>query len=500
MANPFYIDGLVLALTAALPAGSTTVPLPPGTLAAFPALGLTTTFAGGNYIPMTLAPAASELTRETVRITAPVTSDSSGATITATVGSWAFGDKFNNRLASADANILVKAAARGNRRNAFITHNVPSGGAGSLLSAAYPKTKLALAAVLAGTASMKVGLLSDSTLLGVGAGNVSTTGNRAIGPVVSFTAALSTSDIPATANGFFGDGNFYVTTGGASAGGTGSTGYQLYDPRLTLASGWNEDTQQTVGGATFTNLTNSNTLTFSDAAWVPTDTFVLRYRIGSQYVPFTISRTGWTTVTVTPALTPDSFATIVMTGPASVAPIIIGRVGTTGWVGVMSGEVYDSTKSGVRVYGLAWSGGRISNYIGNSNLYSPLPALLDLKLDTLILQLGVNEWGNAVDVPTFQANVDSFVLANINNGTEVVLGTGYPSAVSVAAYAVQLPYITAIYAVAAKYGLVVNDVWRKVGSQERGMAYSLYFDTLHPRNPLYQNAMEGWANVLMSLA
>lgn len=378
--------------------------------------------------------------------------------------------------------------------------NVPVSGAGSYVAASYPKTKAALKAVLAGTGNIKICLNGDSTMMGIGANNVSSANNRIVGPVESFTRALNSVELPASCLSFHGDSNFYVTTGGASTGGA-ATGYAGYDPRVNVgAGGWVETVAQTAGGAYFQNTTTTNMLTFYNAGWAPTDTVVVRYKTGPSATSFNITRSGWTTQLVTPALT-DGMASITLTGASSAAGI--GIVPTViGTVEILGIEAYDNTIKRARVHQIAWSGGSVVNWIstGNGADWNPLPALLNQNFDLIIGQFGINEWGNAVNVATFKANLITWVTANLSNGSEIIIMTGYPSALSVATYAVCKTYIDAMYEVAATYNLMIIDVWRKVGSQDVASVYGLYFDTKHPRNPTYQNTMESVANVVRSLA
>ena len=486
MATPFYIDGLVLALTAALPAGSTNVTLPAGTLAANPALGLASTFAGGNYIPMTLAAASNPGLPpfEVVKITAPVTSDSGGATISPSVGSWALGDSFSNRQASAQLNPFFRRSGK----LLAVSDNVPQTGNGSVLPASYSRTKAAAAKVKLGTANMRIGQGGDSTQaaaysLGSATGAA---GNRAVSPSVFLAAALNQSGMPANSDSFIGDQAFKKTNAIALG---------VYDTRITPGGYDGSASVLTAGGGMLANTSSVTPMVFLPT--MPVDTFEVYYAVGSGLGSFKLSRTGDAANPTISQVGTSGVGKAVFTGAlGNVNGLNLTWVsGGTYIIGIIA---YNSAIKGIQVLNVGWSGGTTTDWTASVAGFDPLPAMQALVCDLWLWRPGINEWNQSIPVATFQAKLDLLVSTQLAI-SDVALCTPFPSQNTSFTLAVQQPYIDAIFAVAAKYGLAVNDTWRKVASWEQGNAFGYYANSLHPQRALYQLTAESDANFIMTL-
>lgn len=368
--------------------------------------------------------------------------------------------------------------------------NVPPSGPGSLVSSSYTRTRAALAAVRAGTADMKIGLIGDSTQAGayaLGAGTV-WAGNRAVSHTPYFSAALNSADLPTFSSAFFGDQN--VTASGSSI--------AAYDPRVAQGAGWTISVAQSVGKFMCYNVTTTNGLTF-----LPTnecDTFDIYYLEAASGGEFTVSRTG----DATSAAIPTANATFTLkkytfTGALGGAnPVSIQRNGVGAGVFIVGINAYNSTIKSAQVFNLGWNGGGTTDWAVSTFPYSPLPTTTFLACDHYVLTVGINEWGASVNLATFQTNLLAIIDALLVVG-DVSLATGYPSAKSATTLAIQKTYIDVIYTVAAARNLIVNDVWRKVGSYEQGNAFAYYANTLHPVQKLYQLKAESDASMILSL-
>jgi hypothetical protein len=152
----------------------------------------------------------------------------------------------------------------------------------------------------------------------------------------------------------------------------------------------------------------------------------------------------------------------------------------------------------MQCFNVGWNGGKVSDWAVNVNGFDPQPALIALNCDLIVLTTGINEWGTSNPASTFQTQLDAYVAALLVN-SDVVLCTPYPSQRSSYSLTVQTPYVAAIYAVAAKYGLAVNDVWQKIGSWERYNGFGWTGDNLHYQKAVYQLKAEADAALLTAI-
>ena len=373
-----------------------------------------------------------------------------------------------------------------------VSKNTALSGAGSVSSSAYSRTRAAIARVKAGTGHMKIGLVGDSTQMGgyaLGFANGKAPNCRAVSHTPFFAAAMNSVAAPAIHSSFIGDSNVVI--------GCSST-LPLYDPRVTLAAGWaSAPTTKCAGGYYLQNSTNTAAVTFLPNE--PVDTFDVYYAVNPGLASFTLGRSGDTTsAAISSAGTAGMGKSTFVGALGSSSALYVQRNGTGGTMYLMGVDAYNSTRSAIRCINIGWWGGKVADWALNVQAFDPLPATLALGCDLYVVNSPINEWASATGAATFQAQLDAYVAALLVVG-DVLLVTGYPSQNSSFTLAVQKPYIDAIYAVALKYNLAVNDMWQKLGSWEQNNAFGYYADSLHPVSKLYQLTAEANASLILSL-
>lgn len=388
----------------------------------------------------------------------------------ATAATWA--DSSGSSIVRPDGSIAVI----GGDPTPF-TPYLPRTGTGSINPSKYTRSRAAFKALQAGLSSMKVGCIGDSTQAGAYAlGNgTPVAGNRAVSHIAYFATAMNMAGVPAIDASFVGDQNVTLNAGTIAT----------YDPRVTLGVGWGTSTVNTAGGFAIFNNSTVNALTFLPNE--PVDTFDVYYATNNTGLgQFTVSRSGDTTSGVIDSNVAAGVGKLTFTGTlGNTAALSIQRNGTGAGVYIIAIDAYNSAEKSMRCLNIGWNGGKVSDWNTAVTAFDPLPAVKALACDFYILTTGVNEWNNAVPVATYQSTLDSYVASLLAVG-DVMLATGYPSQNTSFTIGVQKPYIDAIYAVGAKYGLAINDVWRRVRNWERANSLGYYSNNLHPNKTLYE--------------
>ncbi len=392
---------------------------------------------------------------------------------------------------------LLKAAVGGGGSSVGggalgIAKNVPPSGSGALIAGNYARTKTKLAAVKAGTASMKFGVVGDSTTVGAGSRSGGTnavmyTNARSKASIVYMTNAINSKGLPAACDNWFGDANSLAS----------AISFGTYDVRITDTAGTAAIAAKALGGNIITNTTNTNGAVFTPTR--PTDTCDYYYRQGVGYGSYNMGGPGFTQVVSGEGV--DALIKATFTRPLATVDQrwIAGKFDNTGVLNFCGMDAYDSNVKSVRCYQLGWGGSQSSDWIKTDTTYAYLNGLLALGLDTVLIRAGTNDCGNAVSLATYQANLTALVTALLPT-TDVILSTHYPFAVSVKTLQVQKTYVDVIYAVAAQFGLLVQDTYNKVISYEQANQLGYYSDTLHPNAAIYQLSGEADATLLLSLA
>lgn len=293
---------------------------------------------------------------------------------------------------------------------------------------AFPRTRRALAKVLAGTGRMRAGFIGDSTTAGAGSGTSGTTNLVAAQPNAMPTrfgqrmaTLLGASSSQAVTECF-------VTN---AAGITVPT----YDPRVTFGGGTvalGGANYMTVGGELI-QIPSGGTLVINPG--VNVDTCVIGY----------VANSG--NGTITPSL--DNAGAV---SPASLNTAIGGlnvKTQTFTWTKglrtlTLTGSVsncyiqyiilYDSTSPGVDIFNLSRWGGVANDWTTASNIWSPANAgaqnaWASLGLDLAVIQLTINDANAATNLATYQNGIQAIItrLQALSTVPDILLMDGWPS-------------------------------------------------------------------------
>jgi len=364
---------------------------------------------------------------------------------------------------------------------------------------------------------MKLVMLGDSTMAGAYAAGTypnPVEGCRPASTVPWFAASLQSSDLPVFDAAQCGDNNvsnFFKQDGTTVATladyDTGRTG--------TLNAGWTSLAAGNVLTLGANALSATGTNSFNYRPFEPCDTLEVWYRqdVGLS-TSWSITKTG--SAESLTGLSSAGTAALVKATLRVATPTInfwnIQRAGGGGAVVICMLDAYDSTRPAVRVYNAGWPSSRCSDLKSQTAPWSNLSALIALNPDLVVMQPGINEYNNAGDQTgspsatvggqfpaTYQADLESIVQKLLAAGINIILRTHYPSQNSIRNLTMQKAYRDVTVAVAAKYGLVCDDVWTKISTWEQANNRAWMSDSLHPVGTLYQKSGESAAALVQAV-
>lgn len=363
-----------------------------------------------------------------------------------------------------------------------------------------PSTKLAKAVaakakVAAGTSNMTVMLLGDSTTASLGAlGAVNLTGCRKLSQPAIFAQLINKIGMPANSDSFFGNQN---------TGNNSTTALNAYDELRITQGGWTSGASDPTLGGQQMNINAVGTFQFQPLNLF--DTCEFYYPLASIAGTCHIERTGDSNSTTfnQNVTSGTGFTKSVVKGAYNANPIKLVR--DTAFAFVSGMVCYNSAVKSVNVINAGWSGGVTADWIGTTNAWSPLNALISVKPDLVFLQPGINEWNTNVPVETFRTNLRTLCSTIVGFGGQIVMTTPFPSGFIGQAANYQLPvqaqYVQVIRDIAAEFpnDILLDDLWLKWGSKETMSAIAGYVDFLHPGGTGYRLAAEAKAAIFNAL-
>lgn len=288
--------------------------------------------------------------------------------------------------------------------------------------AKMPRTRRAIGRVVGGTGRWRIGLVGDSTTAGAGAGSSGTTNIVGAAPK-SFPQRLA-SQLAAQLGC---TGQMAAIEGGVAA--AGSCTLPQYNSNVTFGGG------TVAGGATYACPTGQMIVlpsagTYAYAPGYSFDTLEFGYvqNAGLGTITPTIG-----SGTSTPASLSTAGAFSAQNGKFTFSALntsvtLTGSVASSyiGWA-----LAYDSTKPGVDVIPCCKWGGAINDFGSVTNPWSTgvVGMWNTMALDTIIIQLTINDSNNRTDLATYLTKLQSLVtlLKGLTNGPDVVLMSGWPS-------------------------------------------------------------------------
>ena len=267
-------------------------------------------------------------------------------------------------------------------------------------SVPWANTRKALMRARIGGGNLRIGIVGDSTVTGMGAvtGTTNIVGcrPRSIGKHFSDQMA-SILGLPGNRDGLFGYG--LVSTG------SGYVTYTTYDPRVVLSAGIGYDgVGGTLGTGPFKFTTAGQVLTFTpDNAFTKIKIYSLNNQASFGSVRVSVGGVDKADI-VSAGGTGFLTTTITASGTAVVITALENK--TFDLIGI---ETWDDTKPGISVLEMGWAGSFISDMASSANAYNHARALASLNLDCVILKCSTNDCIAPTTKAAYKASLQAFL-------------------------------------------------------------------------------------------
>ena len=344
-----------------------------------------------------------------------------------------------------------------------------------LTRALYPKTAVALAAALSGSADNLFLFSGDSTTTAAGAGSSGQTNLVAARPngwVSQLAAQMSFAGFNANNDARFGSQTVNAT----------SVTIPQYDTAVTLGGSWSltgSATYDSIGGGMYTANTSTSTLAIAPAGAF--DSVDIYYVQNAGLGTFTVNVDGGATLSTINCASAGLFQKATVSG-ITLGTHTLNLVMSTSSSVYVAGFVFkNSAKKGLKFVQSGMWGKKIGDFAVTTNLWSPQNALAKLAPTTHFIQLTINDTNLPTNIAAYQASLDAYVKASIAAGIETILMTGwqsspggYPNAV------LYQQYYDAVKAVAIANNCALIDMGTRMGSYAVTNAMGLMSDGSHP--------------------
>lgn len=154
--------------------------------------------------------------------------------------------------------------------------------------------------------------------------------------------------------------------------------------------------------------------------------------------------------------------------------------------------------SGVYVSNYGLSGSKTTDWTVSSNAWlNPESSFLGARSnDAVLLELGINDAGNAVALSTYQTGLTQLVTDAQATGADVLLAVSNPSDTGTITQATWSSYTSRIYDVADARDVPVLDLTDRYGTYTQTNTNGLMADVTHLNAAGYADKARAWANVL----
>jgi hypothetical protein len=246
---------------------------------------------------------------------------------------------------------------------------------------------------------------SKTTGTGAGAGSQFSDGAFAKSRCARFSALLTAA-------------GYNVRQGFAGYNGLASPALKvLYDPRLTIPSGWGGGTTS-FGGTSFTGPAGTAAITF--APGVASDRFSVFHLGGADRGPITVAK-GAETKTITPSGANSTFArTDVSFDTKDSGLISISSPTGSTTLQLLGGVAWDSASPYVEVMNCGIYGCTSSVQASATSNIAPLNALAAYKPHLTIINLGTNDQLTGVALADYIANMTAIATVGLATGTVIL--------------------------------------------------------------------------------
>ncbi|MCW2318304.1 lysophospholipase L1-like esterase [Rhodoblastus acidophilus] len=346
-----------------------------------------------------------------------------------------------------------------------------------------PKARAAFAKVRLSRGRAKVATLGDSTWAGIGAGtggDHNLTGARQATVAWTIATILNGRGLPAIPDAVFSCGAVPAPT--------------IYNPNVVQGSGWVLSGQNTAGGTLWQNGTTTGTV-LSVTTTTPCNAFDVYYaNVNTAQFTLQIDSETPVTVNVTSAGNALLKATVTTT-IEGIHTLNIVRTGASGNVFIGMIDPYSTAKPRASIWNMGIGGSQTSTWINTSASWSTLNALTTYAPDLTLINLGINDEGNNVSIPTFTANMQTII-----NGAKASGDVALIMHHSCSGHEAQEPATyAALQQLAANNNCPLIDFRARLGLWTAANANGQMYDNLHASGPGYADEGSMIADLLARL-
>lgn len=343
------------------------------------------------------------------------------------------------------------------------------------------KWMAARARVETGAGRAKIACVGDSTTAGIGAGTSGTSGTsaRQRSYPTYLAAALNAR-------------NSRLNATNTSRFGTNGISDTAYDSRLSVGAGWSQNVAAPAGRF-WNNSSTANAWAFTPGAAV--DTAVAYYAANGGLGSLTVDIGGSVLSTINTATSAALGNTSVALGAAASSTINVKRsAGNCFFLGI---DAYNSAVPDTAIWNFGASGAKASDIASNAVAYDPLPGLVAMAPDLVILNIGINDWDTDSDQAVFATSMAALITA-YKAVADVIVMVPIPSTVGSASIATQAVYAGLIKAAAYAADVPLISMTERWGSAALAPT-GFMFDGLHATNLGYSDEADLVAQMLCSI-
>ena len=331
-----------------------------------------------------------------------------------------------------------------------------------------PNARKALAGVRNG-GRMKIACIGDSNTIGYR--SESSSSSLVVNASPSVFADLLAKHFTVSRDSVWG--------GGGS--GIGAANLAALDPRIALNAGWVDGVTGTnvgLAGGSLVNNTNANALSFTPVgAWNTADIYAVGLAAGTETYSADVGGTATN-------FSPTAFVTTKSTyspGSKAVQTLNLKKVAGSN-INHFAIDCYDNTTGHVAIWNIGHSGSKATDWASSaaSAIYGKFPLLALLTAHLSVIQLGLNDYDNAVSIASYIAAMQTVITQQLTTGDVVLVVPAPPGAATVGGGPAWSEFVAAIYALAVTNNLPVIDLTRRFVDYSTMNALGLRTDVLHP--------------------
>jgi len=262
----------------------------------------------------------------------------------------------------------------------------------------------------------------------------------------------------------------------------GSGNTATLNQQITLGTGWTIDNTgiTTINKDVFSAGINSAALTFQSLA--AADSAVIYYVSGPSYgiLQANINNEKNQTIdTTNDVITLKSLIIKSSAAPINNATVYVSNISSSLPIKLL-GIVFANTITPViNFINSGWSGSTSADWI-NPTQFAVTSFLPAISADLIIINLGINDMNNKVDIASYQQNMQTLITSALKTSADVILVIPSPIDVDSVTQDIQNQFSNVIALLAQNNKCNLIDLRTELNDWKSGNAISWYADNLHP--------------------